>query len=122
MHRTRLTLTATALAFATTVLVAPPASAGWPGGRINHWDPDAGYDRPFLVECNNGRRRLVAEGASSSGVCGHDTDAIYVRPGEQIACRPHVVNPPAFEVEWDRTGWHEVGNYESGRVCVAQLD
>ncbi len=92
-------------------------------GVVIHYSPDDGYDPPFLVRCNFGdpsSNRYVYEGQTSKSYC-KDTDQIYINSGARLVCIYYLGGYPKWEVVFDSTGWHKIGD-DFGRTCVYQLD
>jgi hypothetical protein len=126
-----------ALAAAAPVAVMAPAVAetclpgvGCFGGSVSHLS-DSGYDAAIVVFCNYGdafptpnwnREKYVAEGTSSRADCGTDTDVIWVRRDEQIACREVTRTGTVFyTVKFDAYGGHKITDNEN-EDCVVQRD
>lgn len=118
---------------ASTLVVASPAEALTcvpgtsicQGGRIDHVS-DAGYDKPIIIFCDYedaypmhwDRRWLVYEGQNSTQRCHKDTDIVYVRRDEQIACS---IGYGIYVVKWDAQGRHKMNDLVDEN-CVVQRD
>lgn len=111
MTKIRLAIAAVFIMAISLFSFATPAYAA--GGTIKHFSPDQGYNAAFLVR-GNGWDGWIPEGQTKAGVTG-----IYIPAGEQVKCTFN--NGGTWFLQWDATGWHNVGDNFAGQ-CVNQLD
>lgn len=87
MTRPRLAALAAAFLLALTGLVTgttTTATAGWPGGVVQHAPDDSGAANAITVRCSSGAVQVLYRGQRAS--CG-DVDAIWDGVGNRIVCR-----------------------------------